>query len=205
MAIDFDVQRANMLESQVRTNDVSDLRIIDAIASVKREAFVADEDVKFAYAEVAVKSKSGRNLLKPRDFAKLAQAAQIATGDEVLVIAGSAGYSAQIFALLNANVTVFDNVASNIKGAITGDIKTLKELNNKEFDVIFVDGGVEEVPQQWGKSLKIGGRLCVITLKGDVGSATIFVKNETSLSSRVLFEARPPKLTEFNRAKEFNF
>jgi protein-L-isoaspartate(D-aspartate) O-methyltransferase len=205
--IDFKEQRANMIESQIRTNDVSDLNLIGAINAVKREDFVDPSDVSFAYAEVAVKSKNGRLLLKPRDFAKLAQAAKLKIGDEVLIVGGLGGYSCAVFSALGANATVLDSSNNQSAGAnyIAGNLLTLSEVGEKAFDAIFVDGGVEYVPTKWGDRLKENGRLCVIVVANGIGEAKVFVKSKGQLSSRTIFDAQPPILTELSVAKEFVF
>lgn len=207
MDVDFRAQRANMIESQVRTSDVSDAKLIAAIDAVKREDYVESSAVSFAYAEVAVKSKSGRLLLKPRDFAKLAQAAMIESGDEVLVIAGSGGYSAAVFSELGAKTTVIDNLNTDARDfeIIIGNIETLAELPDRVFDIIFVDGGVARITAVWGQKLKENGRLCVIAMANDIGHAKVFVKTNGQLSARTIFDAKPPILTELNVTPEFVF
>ncbi|MEK7660674.1 MAG: hypothetical protein AAB680_01375 [Pseudomonadota bacterium] len=207
MAVDFQIQRANMIESQVRTNDVSDAKLIAAINKVKRENFVEEASANFAYAEVAVKSKSGRFLLKPRDFAKLAQATMIESGDEVLVIAGSGGYSSAVFNALGAKTTVIDNIsiAASENEITIGNIETLAELQDGMFDIIFVDGGVPRIPTSWGEKLKESGRLCVIVMVDGIGHAKIFVKSNGQISGRTIFDTKPPILTELNLSPEFVF
>lgn len=205
--VDFDKARANMVESQVRTNDVSDIDLINAISNTRREAFVAQEYVKFSYSEIDVKSPSGRMLLKPREFSKLAQALNVRKKDEVLIIAGSGGYSAAVLALLAKSVTIFDSsiCAVEVGENILGDLATLSELGGRQFDAIFVDQGVEEIPQAWFAALRDGGRMGIFVSENGVSRAKLYVKSGDYLSYNALFDAQVPLLPQFMRAREFEF
>ena len=69
--IDFAAARRMMVEGQVRTSDVSDLRIIAAMLELPRERFVPEAKAALAYldADVPVTEAQGgkpvRRLLKP--------------------------------------------------------------------------------------------------------------------------------------------
>ncbi len=202
--MDFQAARATMIESQVRTNDVSDLALQTAMRSVARETFVSADKRNFAYAEVTCPTPSGRALWKPRDFAKLAQAAKPLLGDNVLVIAGAGGYSAAVFAAIGCRVTILDEHQSNVDDVVS-IVGQLVEPPAGPFDIIFVDGGVEILPDAWGQVLAEGGRLCVVVLAGPMGTAQVLTKSGAALSARVVFDAIVPKLTGFETAPAFAF
>lgn len=206
VTVSFEAQRQNMIESQVRTNDVSDLNLINAISSINREEFVADSKISFAYAELEVESKSGRKLMKARDFSKLAQFAKIDPQNNVLVIAGSGGYSANVFKAMKTSVTIVDNKKCEFADitSIEDDIIVLKKIANDAYDVIFVDGGVETISPKWFDKLKENGRLALIQYETSVGVAKIFVKANGIVASKNYFEAKPPKLSETLKAHEFS-
>src|SRR5262245_50720548 len=72
---DYAQARRVMVDRQVRTADVTDLRIIAALLDVPREAFVPAARRAVAYLDLDVPvNESGRALLKPMVFAKLLQA-----------------------------------------------------------------------------------------------------------------------------------
>lgn len=202
--MDFAAARDTMIESQVRTNDVSDLALQGAMRVVERETFVVAEKRAFAYAEVTSPTPSGRWLWKPRDFSKLAQAANLMAGERVLVIGGAGGYSAAVFAALGCTVTVLDEVAVEIPG-VSSVVGALDAPPVGPFDVVFVDGGVETFPNAWTNVLAEQGRLCVIVLKGPMGTANIFTKSGTSVAGRVVFDATVPQLPGFSVAPAFAF
>ena len=67
---DTQIARFNMIEAQIRTNDVTDVRIHAALDAVARERFVPAAKRALAYADVPVEVAPGRYLLDPRSFAK---------------------------------------------------------------------------------------------------------------------------------------
>src|SRR5712672_2540344 len=71
--LDSAAQRANMVASQLRTNDVSDARVRNAMLDIPRERFVPEAAVPLAYMEGCIALKSGRFLMDARSFGKLLQ------------------------------------------------------------------------------------------------------------------------------------
>jgi protein-L-isoaspartate(D-aspartate) O-methyltransferase len=213
--VDLQAARAAMIDSQVRTNDVTDRELIAAMAATPREAFVPAGKVAIAYAELPVETGPGRSLMTARDFSKLANAAAIEQTDRVLDIASS-GYSAAVFAKLAANVvaleqddaagrTLRDNLAKinapNIE-VVSGSLKA-GAPSQAPFDVIFVNGAVEDVPKAWLDQLAENGRLCVVVCEGLVRRARIYTRSGGKTAWRTPFETAVPSLPGFERAEEF--
>ena len=73
------------------------------------------------------------------------------------------------------------------------------------YDVIFLDGGIEELPPALTDQLKEGGRLAAIVMQGPVGKARIFKKTSGTVSGRNVFDATAPILPGFARARVFSF
>jgi protein-L-isoaspartate(D-aspartate) O-methyltransferase len=97
---DFAAARLNMVESQVRTQDVTDVRIHDAMRALPRERFVPEARAHLAYTDIEVEYAPGRWLLKPRDLSKLMQALRPMPGERALAI--SAPYAAAVLEELGA-------------------------------------------------------------------------------------------------------
>src|SRR5262249_49176212 len=147
-----------MIDSQVRTNDVTDRRIIAALAAVPREAFVPAGREMVAYADRAVETGPGRHLAAARDFAKLLGAAAISENDRVLDIGPGAGYSSVVLAKQAGSVVALEQDEATGKtlretlakhGAakvdtVTGPLKA-GAAAKAPFDVIFVNGAIEDV------------------------------------------------------------
>ena len=112
--IDFALARRMMVDGQVRTSDVTDLRIIAAMLELPRERFVSAADTDLAYLDTDVPAIQGaggeqvRHLLKPMVLAKLIQAAAVKPDDRVLDVGCATGYSAALLARLARSVVALE-------------------------------------------------------------------------------------------------
>ncbi len=106
MAADFAAARLNMVESQVRTNDVTDVRLHDAMRAIPRETLIPADKAFQAYADADVEYAPGRYLLRPREVSKMLQAARPVEGERALAIA--APYAAAVLQALGVDVERLD-------------------------------------------------------------------------------------------------
>jgi protein-L-isoaspartate(D-aspartate) O-methyltransferase len=216
---DMSAARLHMVEGQVRTNDVTDKRITDAMGLIERERFVPAAQRALAYSDACVEVKPGRYLLDPRSFAKLVHLAEIKEGDKVLDVACATGYSSAVLAALSADVVALEEDEALAKEAMSA-LRSCAKLgrlfglvgphkdgaaSQGPFDVIFVNGAVDEIPAAWVSQLKEGGRMAVILRNGPVGKANFCVRKGGALSRRVAFDATVPVLPGFERSQGFVF
>src|SRR6476660_9634291 len=98
---EFGTPPRNMVEGQVRTADVTDLRILSAMLEIPRENFVPAAAAGLAYLDLDLPVGEGgsRRLLKPMVLAKLIHAADLLPGDRVLDVGCATGYGAAVVAL----------------------------------------------------------------------------------------------------------
>src|SRR3954464_12097655 len=100
----FATARQKMVDGQVRPSDVTDIRIIDAMLAVPREAFVPENQRGLTYLDldlnVGQQGSVQRFLIKPAVTAKMLQAAEISETDHVLVVGCATGYTAAVVARL---------------------------------------------------------------------------------------------------------
>lgn len=187
--MDFAAARANMVESQIRTADVTDLDLTDAIRVTPRENLVAAGKAHAAYADATVEYAPGRYLLKPRDVAKLLQALHPRAGETALAIC--APYGAAVLETMGLSVTRLDDP----KAAIAGG----------PYDVVICEGAVAKAPGAWSAALAQGGRLAVVERTGPVGHAMLYMRTEGETASRSLFDATAPVMEGFAPEPGFAF
>ncbi len=187
---DLAAARLNMVESQVRTQDVTDVRIQDAMREIPRERFMLEGKAYLAYADLEVEYAPGRWLLKPRDVAKLLQALRPMPGDRCLAIA--APYAAAVIEAMGIAV-------ERLEGP------DLSQAPKDIYDLIVVEGAVGRAPAAWQEALKMGGRLGVVERSGPVGQAVLYLRAEDGVGRRNLFDAFPPVLAGFELQHGFAF
>jgi protein-L-isoaspartate(D-aspartate) O-methyltransferase len=187
---DLAAARLNMVESQVRTQDVTDVRIHDAMRTLPREQFVPAERSYLAYADIEVEYAPGRFLLKPRDVSKLLQELRPMPGERALAIA--APYAAAVVENLGLTVTRVDGA-------------DLSAVPPGEFDMIIVEGAVARAPLAWLAALGSTGRLGLVERDGPVGKACLYMKADDGVGRRELFDATPPILAGFEAQHGFAF
>ena len=207
-----------MVDGQIRTNEVSDPALLEALYTVPREMFVPAEFAAVAYSDLEVSLGTTRSLLTPMVVAKLIQALSLAEGESVLDVAGGTGYSAAVMAKTGARVTALEddaalsaaareNFASLSLDMVAVRVGSLDGTGgqSKNFDAILVNGAVDSVPASILDQLKDRGRLVVIVGRGRSAKAVQFERRGDVFSSRNLFDAAAPILTAFEKKSEFAF
>jgi protein-L-isoaspartate(D-aspartate) O-methyltransferase len=182
--------RLNMVESQVRTQDVTDVRIQDAMRVIPRERFAPPGKAYQAYADVEVEYAPGRWLLRPRDVAKLLQALRPMPGERCLAIA--APYAAAVIEAMGLAVERLDG-------------PDLAQAPAGPYDLIVVEGAVGRALDAWRAALAMGGRLGLVERDGAVGQAVLYLRAEDGVGRRNLFDAFPPVLAGFEMQHGFAF
>ncbi len=219
---DFSTARQKMVDGQVRPSDVTDLRIIDAMLAVPREAFVPDNARALAYLDLDLDvGEAGgpkRFLIKPVVIAKMLQAAEIGEIDNVLVVGCATGYAAAVAAKIAGRVTAtesdaalaarardvlaklgFANVTVHTVAAAEGDD------TDAPYDVIVLAGATEIIPDRLYRQLGDGGRLVGVFATTRPQRATIVTRSHDDFGDRPLFDATAPVLPGLERPPAFVF
>ena len=185
--------RRNMVDCQLRPNDITDLRILAAMDEVPREAFVPDALKPVAYADkdlrIVDRDESGgpRFMLTADALATLIQGADIQPNDFVLDIGCLTGYSSAVLAHLADSVVAVEAISNMVPQAtdILSDLQIMNvavvegaladgQANQGPYDAILINGAVEVVPQMLLDQLKDGGRLVTIVQENGYGRAMRF-------------------------------
>ncbi|MBN8972672.1 MAG: protein-L-isoaspartate O-methyltransferase [Rhizobiales bacterium] len=207
-----------MVDGQVRTSDVTDPRVTEAMLTVPRESFVLDAKVAMAYLDLDLEVGDNRFLQKPVVVARLLQAAEIRSTDTVLVVGCASGYTAALAAKLAQQVHATDPDAGLVARArasldklglttvsVTVAAPAEGDSAHAPYDVIVLEGATEVVPEQLYGQLKEGGRLVGVFATGNVQRATLVTHSHDDFGSRILFDASARLLPGMQRIPEFVF
>lgn len=186
MTIDYSHARETMVEQQVRPWDVLDLRVLDALARLPREAFVAESHKALAYADIELPLGHGQKMFKPVIEGRALQALDLQPGDEVLEIGTGSGFLSACLGELARDVLSLEinpelaaAARANLDAARLGTnvrievADALHWQNARQFDAICVTGAVAELPAQWLQWLRPGGRLFVVRGRSPVMEAAL--------------------------------
>ncbi len=155
---DFAAARRNMVDGQIRTADVTDLRLLWAFQDTPRERFVPPQSTALAYVDFDLPVAPRRGLIKPRLLAKMLQIADIAPTDRVLDVGTATGYGAAVLARVAAQVVALEEdaeLAGAARGALSG-VTNVQVVSGalaagwaaeSPYDVIVVEGATEVVPE----------------------------------------------------------
>ena len=218
----FSTARLKMVDGQVRTNDVTDRRILDAMLTVPREAFVPAAKQALAYLDLDLDVSEGaakRFLIKPQLTGKLLQAAEIGESDNVLVVGCATGYLAALTAKLARQVTATEcdsALAEKAKDAFAAlglanvtckaAACTEGDPSAAPYDVIILNGAAEVAPpESLLGQLKEGGRLVGVSAQSRPPRAVIVTHTHGEFGHRALFDAAAPVLPGLERAAAFVF
>ncbi|WEO66282.1 MULTISPECIES: protein-L-isoaspartate O-methyltransferase family protein [Rhizobium] len=222
--MDFEAARVKMVENQIRTTDVTSHSVLNAFLTVPRENFVPEKSKLLAYVDndievcPAAAGAPARFLMEASPLAKLLQLGAITKEDKVLDVGCGTGYVSALLSILAGKVVALESdeaLAATAKAnlaalghdnvaVVTGELEKGHAASGA-YDVIFVDGSVQEVPQALLDQLGEGGRLIVVLGYGHAARATVFMRERGALSENVFFNASIKPLPGFAKAKEFVF
>jgi protein-L-isoaspartate(D-aspartate) O-methyltransferase len=212
----FTSMRRAMVESQLRTNDVNDITVIRAILSVPREEYVPAERRAAAYIDRAVPLNEARALNPPLATARLLVEGQVEVGQSVLLVGAATGYAAALLAALGAKVTALESdaaLAAEARTRLAGlaDVTVVEGAleagvpAGAPYDLLFVDGAVETLPEALTAQVKVGGRAVFARADHGVTRLCAGVRSVGGFGATVLVDAEAVPLPGFAAPKSFRF
>ena len=125
-----------MVERQLHGREISDERVLSAMAQVPREEFVPDEHRRHAYRDGALRIGEGQTISQPWIVAKMAELLELDGGERVLEVGTGSGYAAAVLSLLAAEVVTVERHAALAESAR----ERLARLGHANVDVRHGDG-----------------------------------------------------------------
>jgi protein-L-isoaspartate(D-aspartate) O-methyltransferase len=215
---DATTARRLMVDGQIRTADVTDAALLDAMLTVPREQFLPPTLAPLAYLDADIPIGKGCALLRPMVLAKLIQAAHIRAGERVLDIGCATGYSAAILARLGASVVALEedpDLANAARTALAAIGAADSEVvigplasgwpAGAPYDLILLNGAAEVVPDALGGQLKPEGRLIGIGGNPPASKGMVYRVTEGHLLGRPIFDAAASLLPGFRTPPSFVF
>lgn len=216
--------RHNMVESQIRTNKVTDERLLAALRGIPREHFVPRAQEGIAYVDEDIPIGNGRYLMEPMVMARLLQEAEVEKDDIALEVGAGSGYASAVLARLAGTVVALEHDEDLVLAAgqafselgIDNAVAVQGELHRGyakqgPYNVILLSGMVPDLPPALENQLADGGRLLGV-FGGDggpagqgMGRAMLYRKSGGVISGQVLFDAATPMLPGFAREESFVF
>jgi protein-L-isoaspartate(D-aspartate) O-methyltransferase len=172
--------RQQMVDQQIRTWEVLDPRVLDALSMVPREVFVPAEYRELAFADAQTPIGFGQSMLAPKVQGRILQAVSVAATDSVLEIGSGTGYLAAALSLLGGSTRSIDihpqftaSAAANLRAVPEARVEfetrdAFSDAALGEYDVIAVTGSLPVYDTRFERALRIGGRLFAV-----VGSAPV--------------------------------
>ena len=108
MAMNFEQARQNMVENQVRPWEVLDARVLDVLARVRREDYVAPGHRQLAFADTCLPLGHDEVMMKPVLEGRVLQALELSQTERVLEIGTGSGFLTACLAGLADSVVSVD-------------------------------------------------------------------------------------------------
>ena len=216
--IDTESRRVSMVNGQILPNKVTDERVTEALLAVAREPFVPKSLRGVAYVDEDIPVGDGRYLLEPMVFARLLQEAEVKAHDVVLDIGCATGYSTAVLARLAGSVVALECDAAladkanemlnqldvDNAGVVTGELADGMP-DQGPYDVIFMNGAVEQLPDSLKQQLADDGRLVVVQQGDGTGQAWVYRRHGDVIDGRPRFDAQVKRLPGFEAEQVFTF
>ncbi len=218
MTINYTQARENMVEQQVRPWDVLDARVLETLATLPREAFVAESHRALAYADRELPRGHGQSMMKPVVEGRTLQSLKPQAAEDVLEIGTGSGYLTACLGNLAREVVSLEiqpelATAARARLDATGlgtnvrieNVDALTWDTDRRFDVVCVTAAVATVPARFLQWLRPGGRLFVVRGASPVMEAVLHVNDVNGPRIESLFETDLPYLVGAAPAPQFVF
>ena len=211
--------RYNMIQQQIRPWVVQDVRVLDALATVRREDFVPPASYELAFMDVEIPlGVGGQSMLAPKVDARMANDLAIQAHERVLEIGTGSGYSAALLGqlakevvTLEINPELAEMARENLQSAGATNVTVRVADGAKDalaegpFDVIVLSGSVEVLPEALLEHLNDGGRLGAIVGQAPMMRFTLVKRQGTQRVVTEPWDMVAPRLSGFATAERFVF
>lgn len=208
---DFSLARRAMIDSQLRPQGVTDRGVLAAMARVERERFAPDGARALAYFDRPLPIGHGRSMMPPAALGRLLTEVAPLAGQRALVVGSGTGYSAAVLTEIGLSVVALEADQSLASAAEAAGIATVVAepakgwAKDAPYDLILLDGAVEEIPAALVKQLATDGLLAGAIVDRGVTRLVIGRCANGSLGLRTIADSDVGTLPGFERPRAFTF
>ena len=208
---DYSLARRAMVDNQLRPEAVTDRRVLAAMASVERERFVPEAAKALAYFDRPLRLSGGRAMMPPAALGRLLSELAPCTGERALVVGSGTGYAAALLKAIGVDTVALESDEGLARAARDAGVETVVGdlaagwAKDAPYDIVLLDGAVEEVPGDLLKQLTENGRLAGAIADRGVTRLVVGRVAGGSLGLRSLADADVAVLPGFSRPRAFNF
>jgi protein-L-isoaspartate(D-aspartate) O-methyltransferase len=208
---DFSLARRTMVDNQLRPQGVTDRGVIAAMGKIERERFVPESARALAYFDRSVRIGEGRYLMPPAALGRLLTEIALRAGERALVVGSGTGYSAAVLKDAGLDVVALEsNQALSAQAQLAGVetvAGTLAEGWSKggPYDLILLEGAVEDVPAALARQLAPGGRIAGAIVDRGIARLSVGTSAGGSVGWRSLADSDVETLPGFERPRAFTF
>jgi protein-L-isoaspartate(D-aspartate) O-methyltransferase len=200
---DFDTQRAQMVEHQLRERGIEDERVLAAMGEVPREEFVGERRREVAYADAALPIGSEQTISQPWIVAAILQALELKGSEQVLEIGTGSGYSTCLLGRLSEHVVSVERhaglarlAAEHLRACRAQNVELMVGDGSRgvparaPFDAIAVHAAAPKPPSALLEQLADGGRMVVPVADGSEEMLTVLRRRGSEFETVALAPCR---------------
>ena len=187
--MNYETARKAMIDSQLRTSGVNEPFVLSRMGAVAREAFLPEGKRAIAYMDRSIALENGV-LASPVAHGKMLTEARPRPSDRALVIENGTGYFAELLRPVVAEI----------------DTARADELpSGKSYDLVVVDGAIEDAPGKLAKLVAQEGRIVTGLVRNGITRLAIGKRSGDGLAFDSIADIALPVLAAFARRKEWSF
>ncbi|HEU5067303.1 MAG TPA: protein-L-isoaspartate O-methyltransferase [Sphingomicrobium sp.] len=208
---DYAAARASMVDTQLRPEGVNFPPVVEAMAAVAREEFVAPEAMPLAYIDRAVPMGAGRLMNGPVVLGKLLTEMTPLSGERALVVGCGSGYSATVLRAMGLNVIGLESspeLASRARAngvdVVEGPLEAGWE-KGAPYDLILIDGAIEHIPDAIVAQLTGHGRLGAALIDKGITRLVVGRRAGDGFGLHSMADSGAAALPGFSKPRTFTF
>jgi protein-L-isoaspartate(D-aspartate) O-methyltransferase len=208
---DYAAARESMVDTQLRPEGVNFPPVVQAMATVAREEFVATEARPLAYIDRTVPMGAGRLMNGPVVLGKLLTDMTPLSGERALVVGCGTGYSAAVLQEMGLRVTGLESSAELAARARANGIEVAEgplEQGWKDgapYDLILIDGAVEYLPDAIIEQLTDHGRLGAALIEKGIARLVVGRRAGKGFGLHSMADSGAAALPGFSKPRTFTF